>query len=787
MMNRKTSAPGLSSASVCQDQMVEVYEHSCLLYMALKRKDIKMSEYFAHTSGEKRETLLEHLHKTADLAEAFATDFDSAPVGRQIALLHDVGKHTRYFQEVLNRERQGINHAIVGAEVYFALCGRGFIPNKKLALTICMCIACHHSVLHETTRYPIPTDFHNNMQILTDDGNKINALSSLEEWKQMLSFVQKNELLIKINKGEYLDIKSMSQASRMFYARMLFSCLVDADYTATASFEDSWYLNEADGVALDPEKRMNELRTYRSRAFQNSQPSPMNRLRETVFHDAETSAGPPDVYTMTAPTGTGKTLALIAFALSHAIANKQKRIFVILPFLSIITQNAEIYRRIFGEDVVLEDDSQTVYTEKTRLLSDRWSAPVIVTTSVRFFETLFRVRTTDVRRLHQVANAVIVFDEAQTLPPGVTDATMEIMQELAHNYNTTILFSTATQPNYGYRRYLSKLPFKSTEIIRNRDALFRSYDEAKNTAVTFTIDRTWTYEELIEYYQDELQALFVFNTVKKATDMYQAVQSSGNREVFYLSSSLCPQHRLDMLETVRRKLYEKAPVWLISTQCIEAGVDVDFPCGAREIAPYTSIVQTAGRINRNGSTKGRMLIFQMDDMEGTGFPGADYKNEAMISLSMAKKRTINLNAPKNVDEYYRQLFTGSSTGEEDKKEIRQAIEEEDFEALSDAYCLIEQRAQDIVIVPYLRDFYNDISHELEEQDWCLTKNMMKVAQSITVSVKLMEEMKLCCRQLRIKTKQGPELTNWYVLEDLSRYLPDLGFSQELEVGPALFV
>ena len=746
-----------------------------------------MSEYYAHTSGDKRETLLEHLYRTADLAEAFAKDFHSAPVGRQIALLHDIGKHTRYFQEVLKRERSGIDHAIIGAEVYFALCGEGYIPNKKLALTICMCIACHHSVLHGMTRYCIPTDFNSPIQTQTDDGNKTNALSNLEEWKQILGFVQKNKLLLKINKGEYLDIKSMSRAARMFYSRMLFSCLVDADYTATASFEDPRYLFESDGCSLDPKGRMRELKAYRSKAFQNSQPSPMNRLREAVFHDAETSAGPPNVYTMTAPTGTGKTLALIAFALSHAIENKQNRIFIILPFLSIITQNAEIYRRIFGEDVVLEDDSQTVYTEKTRLLSDRWSAPIIVTTSVRFFETLFRVRTTDVRRLHQVANAVIVFDEAQTLPPGVTDATMEIMQELTHNYNTTILFSTATQPKYEYRKFLAKLPFHSTEIIHNRDELFQSYDRAKNTAVTFSTDRTWTFEELKEHYKDDLQTLLVFNTVKKAAAMYQAVQSSGNREVFYLSSALCPQHRLDMLETLRRKLYEKAPVWLISTQCIEAGVDVDFPCGAREIAPYTSIVQTAGRINRNGRTDGRMLVFQMDDDEGRGFPGTDYKNEAMISLSMAKKRTINLNEPENVDEYYRQLFTGSSSGEEDKKEIRKAIEEEDYEALSDAYRLIEQRNQDIVIVPYLRDLYDEIRQELEEQDWCLTKSMMKAAQSITVSVKLKEEMKLCCRQLRIKTRQGPEQTNWYMLEDHSRYLPDLGFSQELEIGPALFV
>ncbi|MBQ6416202.1 MAG: CRISPR-associated helicase Cas3', partial [Butyrivibrio sp.] len=634
--------------------------------------------------------------------------------------------------------------------------------------------------------YPVPTDFHSMLQTLTEDRSKKNALSSSEEWEQILEYVHENELLVKICKEDYLDINRMNHLTRMFFARMLFSCLVDADYTATASFEDSNYQENAAGLALNPQKRIEELQMYRVKAFANSKPTPMNRLRETVYQEAEQAKGLPGVYTMTAPTGTGKTLALVAFALAHAAANGHKRIFIVLPFLSIISQNAEIYRRIFGEDVVLEDDSQTEYTERTRLWSDRWSAPIIVTTSVRFFETLFRVRTTDVRRLHQVANAVIVFDEAQTLPLGVTDATMTVMRELSKNYNTTILFSTATQPNYSYRKYLSQLPFESTEIIQNVDALFKAYDQAKNTDVVFSTDNIWSFQNLVECFRDEKQVLLVFNTVKKATTMYRMVQRLKHGEVFYLSSALCPQHRLDMLRILKQKLQENSPVWLISTQCVEAGVDIDFPCGAREIAPYTSIVQTAGRINRNGMDKGKMLVFLLEE-NGKGYPGIDYKNESMIALSMAKKQAININSPEHVDEYYRLLFSCSSSGEEDKKEIRQSIEEENYEALSEAYHLIEQRNQDVVIVPYNGDLYNGIRQELENGNWCLTKGLMKAAQSITVSVRMKEETKNCCRQLRLKTRQGAELTNWYLLEDKTKYLPDLGFIQEQDNGPALFI
>ena len=391
-----------------------------------------MKEFYAHRYQDHMELLIDHLHNTADLADEFASEFNSGLVGRQIGLLHDVGKHTKYFQDVLNRKRSGINHAVVGAEVYFEKCGTGIIPNRQLAMIICMCISCHHSKLHSQRTYQVPSDFQSLMQVLTEDKEKINALSSQEEWKRILTYVEKNNLLIQINTGQYLEIKRMKTICRMFYARMLFSCLVDADFTATATFEDDLYKQESKGIPLDPERRLLELQKYREDYFSGSKKTPMNALREQVFRDANEKIGKPGIYTMTAPTGTGKTLALISFALQQAARNKQKRIFIVLPYLSIITQNADVYRRIFGKEIVLEDDSQTEYTERARYLSDRWTAPMIVTTSVRFFETLFRVKTTDIRRLHQIANSVIIFDEAQTLPLGVTDVTMEVRESIKY-------------------------------------------------------------------------------------------------------------------------------------------------------------------------------------------------------------------------------------------------------------------------------------------------------------------------------------------------------------------
>ena len=746
-----------------------------------------MNEFYAHKYQGHRELLIDHLHDTAELAEKFAAEFNSGAVGKQLGLLHDVGKHTRFFQEVLDRKRIGINHAIVGAEVYFDKCVTGIIPNKKLALFICMCINCHHSSLHSKSEYCVPTDFHSVAQILTDDREKINALSDRDEWEEILSYVENEKLLITIQKGEYLNIMSMTSACKMFYARMLFSCLVDADYTATATFENDLYFIESEGAFLDPDKRLRELKEYRKKHFAGSNKSSMNVLREQVYKDADENRGKPGVYTMTAPTGTGKTIALITFALRQAAQNHQGKIFIVLPYLSIITQNADVYRSIFGDAVVLEDDSQTVYTEKTRLLSDRWSAPVIVTTSVRFFETLFRIKTTDIRRLHQVANAVIIFDESQTLPPGITDITMEIMKELTENYGSTVLLSTATQPAYQFRKHLAKIPFNTTEVIQNPDELFRKYDIAKRTETIFSTDRVWSYEALLEYFTGENQVLLIFNTVAKSHAMYQMLKREGEKSLAYLSSSLCPAHRREMLDLVKKNLEGGKQIWLISTQCIEAGVDIDFPCGAREFAPYTSIVQSAGRINRNGRTEGKLLVFRMEDQGNSGYPGIAYKNETMIAYSMAKHEDICLNDRENVEKYYQLLFTGSSGGEEDIQEIQEAVNNEDYKALSEAYQLIDQKEQDIVIVPYEKEIYEEIKCQLKERNWSLSKEMMKKAHDIAVSVKLREEIKHYCKQLLIITRQGAELTNWYLLERPDFYSKELGFIQTMDLGDAIFV
>ena len=216
-------------------------------------------------------------------------------------------------------------------------------------------------------------------------------------------------------------------------------------------------------------------------------------------------------------------------------------------------------------------------------------------------------------------------------------------------------------------------------------------------------------------------------------------------------------------------------------------MDIDFPCGAREIAPYTSIVQSAGRVNRNGRKEGKLLVFRMEDQGNRGYPDTAYKNEAMITLSMAKKDVISINDPKSVVEYYHTLFTGSSGGEEDKREIVEAVRDEDFEALSEAYHLIDEDGQDMVVVPYIQNLYEETRRRLEENNWSITKDMMKAVHDITVTVKLKEEMKLYCRQLRMSTHQGVELTNWYLLEEQSMYSPKLGFVQTTEIGAAFFV
>lgn len=701
-------------------------------------------EYYAHRKDDDNELLINHLLLVAKYAEKFGEEFGQGKVCRQLGLLHDVGKHTEKFQDVLFR-RNGVSHvdhAIVAAKYFYDTDEHhNFVTSYLTSI-----LASHHSDLCFSNVDYKKDDFVNEIQ----STHKQNALRDIGEYEEIVKYIQDNKLDINLTEDDWFSISKEKRIEAMLYIRILFSCLVDADYTATAEYLDNDYFEKSEKMVLEPSVLLDRLDTYRDSLIKNSnQEIGINKLRSYVYNEC-TQAGREskcDCYTLNAPTGTAKTLALIKFALECAKKNNQKRIFIVLPYLSIISQNAEVYRQAFGEDIVLEDSSSVEYTEETKLYSDRWSSPIIVTTSVKFFETLFKSKASEVRRLHQLSNAVIVFDECQTLPTNLIDCSMESLKILTRNYKSTVLLSTATLPTYEYRENLN---LDSKEIIHDVNWLYSEYNNIKNTKVVADFEQKYNSEMLYEKFKNEKECLFIFNTVSKASDMYELLKrEEGNESVYLITSNMCSKHKLDTIEEIKIRLKAGDKCYVASTQAVEIGVDFDFPIGCREYAPLDSVIQSAGRVNRNGSRTGSFFVFEHEDRT---YPGTFYENSAMLTRALAEKNGgLDLNDPKLIAEYYKTLYTYDE-GKQDSQKLQADIyqskrtDREWFIKTSKDYYLIKDMLSVNVIVPYIKDKYDQLTEQIYTQGYITKKDMVECKEfciNLTLSKKNKEILEGC--------------------------------------------
>ncbi|MCI5760577.1 MAG: CRISPR-associated helicase Cas3' [Eubacterium sp.] len=760
-------------------------------------------EYYARKDKNGRlETLKHHTSLVAKKAAEYSDTFGCGEVGELCGNLHDCGKHTKKFQEVLMGTRTKVDHAIVAGILIYNNFPTISPVIREIIAGVC---AAHHSSLRcKSYDYHLPTDYSSRISLLVKDDEgeepKENALSSQKEYDDIVKYnshvIENMESLMTKNTtketlARFFDKKGCSpdgmeiHASRMLFARMLLSCLVDADYSAAASWDDPDYFEKSEFPALSESltsKMLDQLESYRNEIIKSTdQTTRMNILRGIVYQDASDAGKTPGYCfrTMTAPTGTAKTLAIMKYALEKAKLENHKRIFIVLPFLSIITQNADEYKKIFGQDMVLEDDSQTEYTDRTRVYSERWSSPIIVTTTVKFFSTLFASRSTELRRLHQIADAVVVFDECQSLPASVLDCTIYVLQQLVKNYHTDVLFSTATLPSYKYRK---QIVWHSEEVIKDVTNLYSKYHIAKNTDVEFAPqNKEYDAKSLLRKFADKDQVVFIFNTTKKASEMYaELINEHGEESCRLLTSALCPDHKRDLITWIKQRLKTGKPCHLSSTQSIEAGVDVSFPCGAREYAPFSSIAQSAGRINRNGEGIGYLLVFEHKNHSRFDYPGADYKTASDQTLHMAEKKiekgnSLSTDSIEDMDHYYKRLFR-SEAAKNDKIQLTEAIRDENYFNTEINYSIIEDKGQLNIIIPYRENdkslkVYQDIAAELRASDYGITKSQMKRASGITVSVfpNYGDQVEACCQRLYMMTKEGPQPTNWYLLETAQYY------------------
>ncbi len=658
--------------------------------------------YYAKSvlSAGNHPTVQEHLAKVSALASCFGSELSMQDEAKIAGLFHDFGKYSDLFQKVLTNDVHHIDHALPGA-VFLDFCYRKN-PRIKFAVEA---INGHHDGLknYELISQKFSADRKN--PSIEKDEDYAKARQAFQQDFPDFRLPQIPDQHIKINE----------KVESMLYTRMLFSCLVDADYSVSASDTNEAYLEETTNERFDPKRLLERMTVYRDGIRSRSTANPaLNSIRDKFYTQCGNAGeeNPEGLFTLTGPTGVGKTLALLHFALRHCIKWQKKRIIVVLPFLSLTEQTVKEYEHIM--DSILEDTSQAEWTDEAREYTARWSTPVIITTSVKFFESLFCDRPADCRKLHHIANSVILFDEAQSLPKEVMGCTLLTVQELCRRYRATVVFSTATQPDFQ-----TILPsWQPKEIYPDNAGLFQLLKR---------VNTEWRIKEEtpLSYIAQEMGQMksvcAIVNLRRHARELFDALTATcSEEECFFLTTDLCPTHRSDQIENIKKRLKEGKPCRVVATQCIEAGVDLDFDVMFRALAPLEAIIQAAGRCNRNGRIQegGRVIVF-VPSCAGRLYPGNWYNQGAVTVAQMyAEQGSLDLSDPALVQRYYQLLFQHQS----DKAELTFAIKERDYAKTRKEYRLIENKGVQI-IVPYGR-----MSGKYAQIKQDLVKNGLKPAQ-----------------------------------------------------------
>jgi CRISPR-associated endonuclease/helicase Cas3 len=615
------------------------------------------SEPVAHTprpGTDDWDLLNQHLIRVSNLAGEFASEFGARDLTRLLGLWHDLGKHNPAWQDYLwachlaslgyrSAPKTKVLHAIWGAAFAYRLVEQsGSGRWQELALPI----LGHHTGLKDggTTSSELVEFLHVN-----PDGMRVMQAAA-------------RSLQAAIPGGlPVVRFPEMELTQRELLIRMIFSALIDADRLDAGSH------GEHVSAPSEERSRLEALWThFRNQPLKSGQQSTtVQRVRNEV-HDAclNAAALQPGFFRLRVPTGGGKTRSGLAFALKHAAIHELRRIVVALPYTSIIDQTAKEYREMLGNYAVLEHHSALEISDcededeakqRQRLATENWDAPVIVTTTVQLFESLFADRASKVRKIHRLAKSVVILDEVQTFPPELLRPTLDVLRWLATpveegGYGSTVLLSTATQPAFEVGPLADLLQdVEINEVVPNYAEHYEAYRR-----VDFQIRSTplaWT--ELASEIREHRQALVVFNTRKDALALLEAI--GPGEDTFHLSTLLCGAHRRDVLAQVNQRLDRDEPVRLISTQVVECGVNLDFPVAYRALGPLDRIVQVAGRCNRHGNRQtGTVVVFTPAD---GGMPRGPYKDgfeTARLLLDMHAPEALH--DPDLYRDYFQRLF-----------------------------------------------------------------------------------------------------------------------------------
>lgn len=656
---------------------------------------LQMSDMIAHARQDSSENwhshlLQNHLKKVAQLAKRFAGRY-GALFAEYAGLLHDLGKFQEAFQkyirnasgfekenahleDVESTKLRKIPHSTAGAKYAVEHL------NPFFGHLLAYLIAGHHAGL---------ADWYGKgslkSRLQQADDELVASLSGLVESSLSEDFFPLSDDDLKRDFFAFWEDGAKLEELHI-WLRFLFSCLVDADFLDTEAFMNGYAdADTAQAAGLRPKfPGLDELhRRYEQYMAQLHEESDknsfLNQERHAILKQCFSAAEMDrTLFSLTVPTGGGKTLASLGFALKHALKFGKKRIIYAIPFTSIIEQNANVFRKALGDDVVLEHHSnlevkEDKETAKTRLVTENWDAPLIVTTNVQLFESLFGAKTSRCRKIHNIADSVVILDEAQQLPRDFQKPITDIMRVLARDYGVTFVLCTATQPELGKnidafgRTILEGLP-DVREIVADKIALS---EKLRRVLIKMPLPNgeTQSWQEIADEIAARPCVLAVVNTRKHAQKLFAALPSNGIK--LHLSANMCATHRSEVIALVRRylALYRAGslhkPLWLVSTQLIEAGVDSDFPCVYRAMAGLDSIAQAAGRCNREGKLPqlGEVVVFRAEE----GAPSGSLKQGQDITEEMLKAGLLDDPlSPLAFAEYFRR-FNGK--GDVDKHGI----------------------------------------------------------------------------------------------------------------------
>lgn len=634
----------------------------------MKRGVVTM-EYIAHKDNERVQTVKEHLYGTAELAGFFAERFGKKEWGYCCGMLHDLGKYSKEFQrKIRNDTGERVDHSTAGAKVCNEKGGYYSI--------LSYCIAGHHAGLPDYGNTAIGNS-------LCGRYNK--KICDFKNYEKEIEIPQLHTDPIVFDPTKNLDF------SLSVFVRMLYSCLVDADFLDTEAFMK----NENTGrVAGETMQILEEkLEQYIEPWLSNTELESINgRRTEILAHCMEMGKREKGIYRLTVPTGGGKTIASLAFALRHAVKHQMDRIIYVIPYTSIIEQNAQVFREILGAENVLENHCNVEYKDSEefypmQLASENWDKPVVVTTNVQFFESLFGNKSSKCRKIHNIANSVVIFDEAQMLPMDYLKPCISVLQELVDNYASSIVLCTATQP--ALEMFFSSKD-KMIELCPCVEEQFRFFER-----VTYEKIGKISQDELIMRMQGDQSILCIVNTKKAAQELYKKLREE-RKNIYHLSTNMYPKHRKRVLKLIRERLDNNEKCIVVSTSLVEAGVDLDFDIVYRQIAGLDSLIQAAGRCNRNGKkdlAKSKVYIFDFIDEKKVTNQKLQIETAASVLQDYEKVDDLT-----GISDYFKRLYHYRGTSL-DKKNIMGEFKQLrfNFSKVAKEFKLIEENTKMIYI------------------------------------------------------------------------------------------